>query len=106
MMQEVEQKLYAQLKGKANCHFYWDYDQYYVNDHRDIRSLDRKDRNIKNEAGHYISQYLGIYGNKLGDHPQHDAIYNNMNREKSNTFIAMSITGSWRRSISKKTDNG
>ena len=88
MMQEVEQKLYAQLKGKANCHFYWDYDQYYVNDHRDIRSLDRKDRNIKNEAGHYISQYLGIYGNKLGDHPQHDAIYNNMNHEKSITFIS------------------
>lgn len=88
MMQEVEQRLYSQLKGKAECHFYWDYDKYYVDDRKGRRFLDRKDHNIKNEAGHYIGQYLTMYDNKLANHPQYDAIYNNMSHPKNITFIS------------------
>lgn len=87
MMQTVERKLYDQLKSKAECHFYWDYDKYYVDDKKNKRSLHRTDWNIKSEAGHYISQYLGEYDNKLGDHPEHERIYDNMSREKEITYI-------------------
>jgi len=88
MMQRVELKLYDQLKRKAECHFYWDYDYYYVNDKKSNRSLDRTEWNIKNEAGHYISQYLADYDNKLGNHAEHDQIYDNMSRPKDLTYIS------------------
>lgn len=87
MMQTVERKLYEILKSKANCHFYWDYDKYYVDDKKCQRKIDRKSWNIKNEAGHYISQYLCDYGNKLQDHPQHDDIYDNMSHAKDISYF-------------------
>ena len=87
MMQTVERKLYDQLKSKAECHFYWDYDKYYVDDKKNKRSLHRTDWNIKSEAGHYISQYLSEYDSKLADHPEYERIYDNMRREKEITYI-------------------
>lgn len=88
MMQKVELKLYDQLKAKAECHFYWDYDKYYVDDKKSKRSLDRTDWNIKNEAGHYISKLMTDYDNKLAEHPEHDAIYDNMSHPKDIRFIS------------------
>lgn len=88
MMQTVERKLYEQLKSKAICHFYWDYDKYYVDDKKKQRSIDRKSWNIKNEAGHYISQYLCDYDNKLQDHPHHDDIYDNMSHDKDISYLS------------------
>lgn len=88
MMQRVELQLYDQLKSKAECHFYWDYDCYYVNDKKSKKSLDRTEWNIKNEAGHYISQYLADYDNKLDNDADHDLIYDNMNRPKDLTYIS------------------
>ena len=87
MMQTVELKLYDQLKAKASCHFYWDYDKYYVDDKKKSRILQREDWNIKNEAGHYISRYVAELGNKLGDSPKHDAIYDNLAQSKNITFM-------------------
>lgn len=87
MMQTVELKLYDILKSKANCHFYWDYDKYYVDAKKKSHALQREDWNIKNEAGHYISRYIGEFGNKLSDSSKHDVIYDNLGREKDITFM-------------------
>lgn len=87
MMQTVERKLYEQLRSKANCHFYWDYDKYYVNDKKTQHSIDRKSWNIKNEAGYYISQYLCDYDNKLQENPCYDNIYDNMSRKKDISYL-------------------
>lgn len=87
MMQKVEQHLYRQMQSKAECHFYWDYDKYYVDDKKGQHSLSRPEWNVKNEAGHYISQYLGMYDNKFQDLPEYDEIYDNMSQQKNITFI-------------------
>ena len=87
MMQKVELRLYNLLKEKAECHFYWDYDEYYVDDKKSKRSIARTEWNVKNEAGRYISQYLGEFDHKLADHPRHDFIYDNMKRDKDVTYI-------------------
>ena len=88
MMQTAERKLYDQLRKKTECHFYWDYDVYYVDEHKGKRSLAKNDRNIKNEAGHYISEYLCDFDNKLNDEALHDDIYNNLSKDKDITYIS------------------
>ena len=87
MMQKVERKMYDQLNSKKECHFYWDYDKYYVDDHTQ-GSAQGLQTTVRNEAGHYISQYLGTYGNKLAQHPRHEEIYDNMRRKKDIVFAS------------------
>lgn len=89
MMQTVELRLYDELKKKANCHFYWDYDKYYVDDKRDSHTLHIEGGgNAKNEAGHYISRYLSEFGNKFSESPEYDSIYGNFNLQKDITYMS------------------
>ncbi len=88
MMQRVELQLYDQLRTKAECHFYWDYDSYYVDDKKSKKPLDRTEWILKNEAGHYVSLYLADYGNKLANRTDHEQIYDNMSRHKDLTYIS------------------
>lgn len=74
MMQQVETALYRRIKQDASCHFYWDYDKYYVGQN-------------KNEAGVYINQYLKLFGNKLSEPSLQNGIYNNLNSQKKITYI-------------------
>lgn len=73
MMQRVEQMLCDRLQKEGKAVFYWDYDHYYMDG--------------KNEAGHYIRQYLKAYPNELTDSPQGE-IYDNMRKAKDITYIS------------------
>ena len=73
MMQKVELLLCDRLQKEGKAAFYWDFDRYYMNG--------------KNEAGHYIRQYLKHYPNELAEYPQNE-IYNNMSKPKKITFLA------------------
>lgn len=72
VLQKVEQKVFMRLKKSGSAHFYWDFDNYYMNGN--------------NESGHYIKQYLGLFPNELDN--KDDEIYNNLAREKEITFIS------------------
>ena len=75
VLQKVEQRLFADLRGKDKAAFYWDYDRYYI-------------RN-GNEAGHYIRQWLDKFPNELPN--DDDGLYDNManaQRQKSIDFVA------------------
>ena len=73
MMQRVEQMLCDRLQKEGKAVFYWDYDRYYMDG--------------KNEAGHYIRQYLKAYPNELADSPQGE-IYDNLRNPKDITYIS------------------
>ena len=74
MMQKVELMLFDRLQKEGKATFYWDYDKYYMDG--------------KNEAGHYIRQYLKYYPNELSEVPQ-DEIYNNLGKtNKSISYIS------------------
>ncbi len=73
MMQKVEQLLCDRLMKEGKAVFYWDYDKYYMDG--------------KNEAGHYIRQYLKYYPNELADVPQNE-IYDNMRSKKDITYVS------------------
>lgn len=79
LLQKVEQKLFRRLKAEGRAEFYWDYDLYYTNNH--------------NEAGKYITEYLGKFPNELSpsrisDVLSADDIYNNMSAPKDITYIS------------------
>ena len=78
MMQVVEQKLCDRLKKEGKAHFYWDYDDYYMQNNH--------------EAGHYIREYLKYYPNELNELPSHDLreIYHNFDNSKDITYISAS----------------
>lgn len=78
MMQVVEQKLCDRLMKEGKAHFYWDYDDYYMQNNH--------------EAGHYIREYLKYYPNELNDMPPHDLreIYHNFDNSKDITYISAS----------------
>lgn len=78
MMQVVEQKLCDRLMKEGKAHFYWDYDDYYMQNNH--------------EAGHYIREYLKYYPNELNDMPSHDLreIYHNFDNSKDITYISAS----------------
>ena len=61
MVQRVEQTLFKRLQEQGKARFYWDFDEYYLND--------------RNEAGHFVRQFLGAFPNEL---PQHPDIYDNL----------------------------
>lgn len=70
MLQVVEQRLFARLKAEGKAFFYWDFDHYYM----------------KNEAGHFIGQYLEQFPNELPIND--DAIYRNFQRPKTINLIS------------------
>ena len=71
LLQQVEQVLFRRLRKEGKAHFYWDFDHYYIG---------------KNEAGHYISQYLSDFPNEL-DRKDRD-IYDCFARKKTVTYIS------------------
>ena len=78
MMQVVERKLCDRLMKEGKAHFYWDYDDYYMQNNH--------------EAGHYIREYLKYYPNELNDMPSRDLreIYHNFDNDKDITYISAS----------------
>ncbi len=78
MLQRVEQKLFDRLKKEGKAFFYWDFDSYYM-PHGNTPNA------IRNEAGHYIAQYLSAFPNELDIHNEN--IYNNFVKSKTVSFI-------------------
>ena len=71
LLQQVEQMLFRRLKKEGKARFYWDFDHYYIG---------------KNEAGHYISQYLADFPNELDSNDA--GIYNCFGRKKDVAFVS------------------
>ncbi len=71
LLQQVEQALFRRLKQEGRARFYWDFDEYYLG---------------KNEAGHYIAQYLSEFPNEMDIHQQE--IYANFARQKQIRYIS------------------
>ncbi len=78
MLQRVEQKLFERLKKDGKAFFYWDFDSYYM-------SNGNRPNALRNEAGHYIAQYLSAFPNELDNH--NADIYANFVRSKTISFI-------------------
>ena len=79
LLQKVEQKLFARLKGMGKAHFYWDFDASYMPRNKFVQST---------EAGHFIAMYLEHFPNEL-DTRSAD-IYSNMRKPKNITFLTAS----------------
>ena len=71
LLQKVEQNLFLKMKREGRARFYWDFDDYYLG---------------KNEAGHFIAQYLSDFPNELDCADK--SIYHNFTRRKDITYIA------------------
>lgn len=76
MLQKVERRIFERLHKQGRAHFYWDFDHYYMPHGRDVR----------HEAGHYISSYLKDFPNELDT--TDNEIYGNFGREKDITIIS------------------
>ena len=70
LLQQVEQTLFHRLKAEGRAYFYWDFDDYYIN----------------NDTGHYIAQYLSVFPNELDNN--NPSIYSNFSQKKQLTFIS------------------
>lgn len=73
VLQKVEQALFKRLKDKGKAMFYWDFDRYYLADG-------------KQEAGHFIRQYLDIFPNELDN--QSDVLYKQFTQPKDITYLS------------------
>lgn len=71
LLQQVEQTLFRRLRHEGKARFYWDFDDYYLQ---------------RNEAGHYVAQYLDAFPNELDNRNQE--IYANFVRPKRITYIS------------------
>lgn len=71
LLHKVEQRLFRRLQQEEKAFFYWDFDHYYMQQH---------------EAGHYISQYLGVFPNELDS--RQDSIYRQFQQPKEITYIS------------------
>ena len=79
LLQKVEQKLFARLKGMGKAHFYWDFDASYMPRNKFVQST---------EAGHFIAMYLEHFPNELDT--RSSDIYSNMRKPKNITFLTAS----------------
>lgn len=79
MVQKVEQDMFKLLQKNAEVHYYWDYDEYYVND--------SGNGDVQHEAGHYIKELLQEFPNEIDDR----SVYRNFERKQKGegkiTFI-------------------
>lgn len=73
VLQKVEQALFKRLKDKGKAMFYWDFDRYYLADG-------------KQEAGHFIRQYLDVFPNELDN--QSDELYKQFTKPKDITYLS------------------
>lgn len=71
MLQQVEQTLFRRMKQQGKARFYWDFDHYYLG---------------KNEAGHYIAQYLADFPNELDS--RSESIYGQFSEPKQLSFVS------------------
>ena len=71
LLQRVEQRLFTTLRRQGKARFYWDFDHYYMQ---------------RNEAGHYIRQYLEHFPNELDS--TDNAIYGCFSGQKHITLIS------------------
>ncbi len=67
----VERKLFSLLKERADAHFYWDYDVYYMPHKPTVPGLE------PHEAGHFVVQYLDMFPNELPP-----SLFDNFSRPK------------------------
>ena len=70
---KVEQRLFTLLRRQGKARFYWDFDKYYME---------------KNEAGHFISQYLSDFPNEFDIHDSQ--IYDCFRQPKNITIASAS----------------
>jgi len=89
MLQQVEQTLFRRLKAEGRARFYWDFDDYYLG---------------KNEAGHYIAQYLSDFPNELDNHDA--SIYSSLSHPKQLSYISASTENIQARYICQWLDEG
>ena len=73
VLQKVEQALFKRLKDTGKALFYWDFDRYYLADG-------------KQEAGHFIRQYLDMFPNELDN--QSDELYKQFTQPKDITYLS------------------
>ncbi|EFA92705.1 hypothetical protein HMPREF0650_2103 [Hoylesella buccalis ATCC 35310] len=73
VLQKVEQALFKRLKDTGKALFYWDFDRYYLADG-------------KQEAGHFIRQYLDVFPNELDN--QSDELYKQFTKPKDITYLS------------------
>lgn len=73
VLQKVEQALFKRLKDTGKALFYWDFDRYYLADG-------------KQEAGHFIRQYLDVFPNELDN--QSDELYMQFTQPKDITYLS------------------
>ena len=73
VLQKVEQALFKRLKDMGKAKFYWDFDRYYLADG-------------KQEAGHFIRQYLDVFPNELDN--QSDELYKQFTQPKDITYLS------------------
>lgn len=73
VLQKVEQALFERLKDMGKAKFYWDFDRYYLADG-------------KQEAGHFIRQYLDVFPNELDN--QSDELYKQFTQPKNITYLS------------------
>lgn len=83
VLQKVETTLFDRLKKEGKAMFYWDYDEYYMQE--------------RSEAGHYIRQYLQYYPNELTD----KSLFDHFREKKDITYINVPTENIQARYISK-----
>jgi len=72
VLQQVEQRVFRQLKDEGRALFYWDFDRYYMKEN--------------SEAGHYIRQYLNIFPSAIDI--SDDSVFSNFKRDKEIRYIS------------------
>lgn len=89
VLNQVEDRLFTQLKAQGKALFYWDYDEQYLNQPR-------------HEAGEFIRRNLKEFPNELTD----KSLFNNLNKPKQVEYIAASTENAQARYVSQwLTDN-
>lgn len=83
LLQKAEQKLFETIAREAHAEFYWDYDNYYMND---------------NEAGKYIKQNMQAFPNELAGK---EGIYDNFHGKSNISFVASSTDDAQMRYVSQ-----
>ncbi len=84
LLQRVEQQLFLALKREGIAHFYWDFDQAYMNG---------------DEAGHFIGKYLEYFPNELDIH--NPDIYGQWSQPKDIRIISATTENAQARYISQ-----
>jgi len=93
MLQQVEQRLFTTLRKAGKAKFYWDFDHYYMPSKASGLAPGR------NEAGHFIAQYLSDFPNELDI--DDDAIYRQFSQPKNITYISAATEDIQARYISR-----